>query len=156
MSLELEELRREQAGYQQQIQGVDEATKAIQELIDSMASTVAQNKVAQRYVVGGVGGHTIEPTRSGGGGHRVIDALAWSRHGGADRLGVAAGSRPNAEPLPLCDGVQEAVRSAQEKLSRQKEIIMAQDQEIKVTAFFNPLLCSNLSIYEVEPAVLSL
>uniref|UniRef100_A0A8C5AGD0 Structural maintenance of chromosomes protein n=1 Tax=Gadus morhua TaxID=8049 RepID=A0A8C5AGD0_GADMO len=51
VSLEMEELRREQAGYQQQIQGVDEATKAIQELIDSMASTVAQNKVAQRYTV---------------------------------------------------------------------------------------------------------
>ncbi|CAL8332184.1 unnamed protein product [Lota lota] len=69
VNLELEELRREQAGYQQQIQGVDEATKAIQELIDTMASTVAQNK--------------------------------------------------------------EAVRSAQEKLSRQKEIIMGQDQDIK-------------------------
>lgn len=48
MALELEELRREQAGYEQQIQAVDEATAAIQEQIDSMACTVSQNKV---YVV---------------------------------------------------------------------------------------------------------
>ena len=45
LALELEELRREQAGYEQQIQMVDEATKAIQEQIDNMAATVAQNKV---------------------------------------------------------------------------------------------------------------
>lgn len=45
VGLELEELRREQAGYEQQIQAVDEATKAIQEQIDSMACTVSQNKV---------------------------------------------------------------------------------------------------------------
>lgn len=45
MALELEELRREQAGYEQQIQAVDEATTAIQEQIDSMACTVSQNKV---------------------------------------------------------------------------------------------------------------
>lgn len=45
MALELEELRREQAGYEQQIQAVDEATRAIQEQIDSMACTVSQNKV---------------------------------------------------------------------------------------------------------------
>ncbi|KAF3852186.1 hypothetical protein F7725_005541 [Dissostichus mawsoni] len=44
VALELEELRREQAGYEQQIQAVDEATKAIQEQIDSMACTVSQNK----------------------------------------------------------------------------------------------------------------
>lgn len=48
MALELEELRREQAGYEQQIQAVDEAMTAIQEQIDSMACTVTQNKV---YVV---------------------------------------------------------------------------------------------------------
>lgn len=48
MALELEELRREQAGYEQQIQAVDEAMAAIQEQIDSMACTVSQNKV---YVV---------------------------------------------------------------------------------------------------------
>ena len=45
MALELEELQREQAGYEQQIQAVDEAMKAIQEQIDSMACTVSQNKV---------------------------------------------------------------------------------------------------------------
>ncbi|XP_034059230.1 structural maintenance of chromosomes protein 2 [Gymnodraco acuticeps] len=48
VALELEELRREQAGYEQQIQAVDEATKAIQEQIDSMACTVSQNKEAVR------------------------------------------------------------------------------------------------------------
>ncbi|CAL8332676.1 unnamed protein product [Merluccius merluccius] len=69
VGLELEELRREQAGYKQQIQGVDEAKQAIQEQIDSMASTVAQNK--------------------------------------------------------------EAVRGAQEELTKRKEIIMAQDKDIK-------------------------
>lgn len=45
VALELEELRREQAGYEQQIQAVDEAMKAIQEQIDSMACTVLQKKV---------------------------------------------------------------------------------------------------------------
>lgn len=45
VALELEELQREQASYEQQIQAVDEATKAIQEQIDSMACTVSQNKV---------------------------------------------------------------------------------------------------------------
>lgn len=45
VALELEELRREQAGYEQQIQAVDEAMKAIQEQTDSMACTVSQNKV---------------------------------------------------------------------------------------------------------------
>ncbi|XP_077576022.1 structural maintenance of chromosomes protein 2 [Stigmatopora nigra] len=48
VALELEELQREQAGYEQQIQAVDEACKAIGELIDSMTSTVAQNKEAVR------------------------------------------------------------------------------------------------------------
>ncbi|NP_001027796.1 structural maintenance of chromosomes protein 2 [Takifugu rubripes] len=70
VALELEELRREQAGYEQQIQAVDEAMKAIQEQIDSMACTVSQNK--------------------------------------------------------------EAVRKAQEELTKQKEVIMAQDKELKV------------------------
>ncbi|XP_042341746.1 structural maintenance of chromosomes protein 2 [Plectropomus leopardus] len=69
VALELEELRREQAGYEQQIQAVDEALKAIQEQIDSMACTVSQNK--------------------------------------------------------------EAVRKAQEELANQKEVIMAQDKELK-------------------------
>lgn len=45
MALELEELQREQAGYEQQIQAADEATKAIKEQIDSMAVAVSQNKV---------------------------------------------------------------------------------------------------------------
>lgn len=45
VALELEELRREQAGYEQQIQAVDEALGAIQQQIDSMACTVSQNKV---------------------------------------------------------------------------------------------------------------
>lgn len=45
VALELEELQREQAGYEQQIQAVDEAMKAIQEQIDSMACAVSQNKV---------------------------------------------------------------------------------------------------------------
>ncbi|XP_023274994.1 structural maintenance of chromosomes protein 2 [Seriola lalandi dorsalis] len=48
VALELEELRREQAGYEQQIQAVDEAMKAIQEQIDSMACTVSQGKEAVR------------------------------------------------------------------------------------------------------------
>ncbi|XP_007551750.1 structural maintenance of chromosomes protein 2 [Poecilia formosa] len=48
VALELEELQREQAGYEQQIQAVDEATKAIQEQIDSMACTVSQNKETVR------------------------------------------------------------------------------------------------------------
>uniref|UniRef100_A0A3B3C7A5 Structural maintenance of chromosomes 2 n=1 Tax=Oryzias melastigma TaxID=30732 RepID=A0A3B3C7A5_ORYME len=69
VALELEELRREQATYEQQIQAVDEAMKAIQEQIDSMACTVTQNK--------------------------------------------------------------EAVRKAQEELTKLKEVIMAQDKEIK-------------------------
>uniref|UniRef100_A0A8C2WNR9 Structural maintenance of chromosomes protein 2 n=1 Tax=Cyclopterus lumpus TaxID=8103 RepID=A0A8C2WNR9_CYCLU len=45
VALELEELRREQAGYEQQIQAVDEAVGAIKEQIDSMACIVSQNKV---------------------------------------------------------------------------------------------------------------
>lgn len=45
MALELEELQREQAGYEQQIQAVDEAMKAIQEQIDTITCTVSQNKV---------------------------------------------------------------------------------------------------------------
>lgn len=45
VALELEELQKEQAAYEQQIQAVDEAMKAIQEQIDSMACTVSQNKV---------------------------------------------------------------------------------------------------------------
>ncbi|XP_034044489.1 structural maintenance of chromosomes protein 2 [Thalassophryne amazonica] len=69
VALELEELRREQAGYEQQIQAVDEAMKAIQEQIDSMSCTVSQNK--------------------------------------------------------------EAVRNAQEEFAKQKEVIMAQDKELK-------------------------
>ncbi|KAM9770437.1 structural maintenance of chromosomes protein 2 [Menidia menidia] len=48
VALELEELRREQASYEQQVQAVDEAMKAIQEQIDSMACTVSQNKEAVR------------------------------------------------------------------------------------------------------------
>uniref|UniRef100_A0A7N6B3L2 Structural maintenance of chromosomes protein 2 n=1 Tax=Anabas testudineus TaxID=64144 RepID=A0A7N6B3L2_ANATE len=44
VALELEEMRREQTGYEQQIQAVDEAMKAIQEQIDSMACAVSQNK----------------------------------------------------------------------------------------------------------------
>lgn len=51
VALELEELRREQAGYEQQIQAVDEAMKAIQEQIDNMACTVSQNKVRHMYAV---------------------------------------------------------------------------------------------------------
>lgn len=51
VALELEELQREQAGYEQQIQAVDEATKAIQEQIDSMACTVSQNKVLHVFVM---------------------------------------------------------------------------------------------------------
>eukprot|EP00063_Salmo_salar_P067432 XP_014042267.1 PREDICTED: structural maintenance of chromosomes protein 2-like isoform X2 [Salmo salar] len=43
--LELEELKREQAGYEQQILAVDEAMKTIQEQIDNMSTTVAENKV---------------------------------------------------------------------------------------------------------------
>lgn len=38
-------MRREQAGYEQQIQAVDEAMKAIQEQIDSVACTMSKNKV---------------------------------------------------------------------------------------------------------------
>ncbi|XP_035992751.1 structural maintenance of chromosomes protein 2 [Fundulus heteroclitus] len=48
VALELEELQKEQAGYEQQIQAVDEAMKAIQEQIDDMACTVSQNKEALR------------------------------------------------------------------------------------------------------------
>uniref|UniRef100_A0A7N8YPQ1 Structural maintenance of chromosomes protein n=1 Tax=Mastacembelus armatus TaxID=205130 RepID=A0A7N8YPQ1_9TELE len=71
VALELEELQREQAGYEQQIQAVEEAIKAILEQIDSMAYTVSQNK--------------------------------------------------------------EAVRKAQEELAEQKQVIMAQDSELKST-----------------------
>ncbi|XP_068177856.1 structural maintenance of chromosomes protein 2 [Antennarius striatus] len=49
VALELEELLREQSGYEQQIQAVDEAMATIQEQIDSMASTVSQNKEAVRH-----------------------------------------------------------------------------------------------------------
>lgn len=45
MALELEELKREQAGYEQQIQAVDEAMKALEEQISSMTTEVAANKV---------------------------------------------------------------------------------------------------------------
>ncbi|KAM8843694.1 structural maintenance of chromosomes protein 2 [Synchiropus picturatus] len=69
VALELGELQREQAGYEQQIAAVDEASKAIQEQIDSMACAVSQNK--------------------------------------------------------------EAVRNAQEEVTKQKEIILAQDKELK-------------------------
>ncbi|KAM7394171.1 hypothetical protein PAMP_020988 [Pampus punctatissimus] len=48
VALELEELQKEQAGYEQQIQAVDEAMKAIKEQIDNMSSTVSQNKEAVR------------------------------------------------------------------------------------------------------------
>uniref|UniRef100_A0A671RLL4 Structural maintenance of chromosomes protein n=1 Tax=Sinocyclocheilus anshuiensis TaxID=1608454 RepID=A0A671RLL4_9TELE len=44
VALELEELKREQAGYEQQIQAVDEALKAIQEQIDTMTTEVLANK----------------------------------------------------------------------------------------------------------------
>uniref|UniRef100_A0A674BMK6 Structural maintenance of chromosomes protein n=1 Tax=Salmo trutta TaxID=8032 RepID=A0A674BMK6_SALTR len=46
--LELEELKREQAGYEQQILAVDEAMKTIQEQIDNMSTTVAENKESVR------------------------------------------------------------------------------------------------------------
>ncbi|KAM4052044.1 structural maintenance of chromosomes protein 2 isoform 2-T5 [Anomaloglossus baeobatrachus] len=42
--LELEELKREQTSYQQQIESVDEAMKSYQEQIDSMAAEVSKNK----------------------------------------------------------------------------------------------------------------
>lgn len=45
VALELEELKREQAGYEQQIQAVDDAIKAIQEQIDNMTTDVSANKV---------------------------------------------------------------------------------------------------------------
>uniref|UniRef100_A0A674BNC4 Structural maintenance of chromosomes protein 2 n=1 Tax=Salmo trutta TaxID=8032 RepID=A0A674BNC4_SALTR len=48
--LELEELKREQAGYEQQILAVDEAMKTIQEQIDNMSTTVAENKVPLTYL----------------------------------------------------------------------------------------------------------
>lgn len=51
VALELEELQREQAGYEQQIQAVDEAMTAIQEQIDSMACTVSQNKVRVLFLL---------------------------------------------------------------------------------------------------------
>uniref|UniRef100_A0AAZ3PI16 SMC hinge domain-containing protein n=1 Tax=Oncorhynchus tshawytscha TaxID=74940 RepID=A0AAZ3PI16_ONCTS len=46
--LELEELKREQTGYEQQILAVDEAMKTIQEQIDNMSTTVAENKESVR------------------------------------------------------------------------------------------------------------
>lgn len=45
VALELEELKREQAGYEQQIEAVDEAMKALQEQISAMTTEVAANKV---------------------------------------------------------------------------------------------------------------
>lgn len=45
VALELEELRKEQAGYEQQLQAVDEAMKEIREQIDNSSSIVSQNKV---------------------------------------------------------------------------------------------------------------
>uniref|UniRef100_A0A6Q2YFL4 Structural maintenance of chromosomes protein n=1 Tax=Esox lucius TaxID=8010 RepID=A0A6Q2YFL4_ESOLU len=48
LCLGLEELKREQSGYEQQIQAVDEAMKAVQEQIDNMSTAVAQNKEAVR------------------------------------------------------------------------------------------------------------
>uniref|UniRef100_A0A8C2EDN9 Structural maintenance of chromosomes protein n=1 Tax=Cyprinus carpio TaxID=7962 RepID=A0A8C2EDN9_CYPCA len=44
VALELEELKREQTGYEQQIQAVDEALKAIQEQIDTMTTEVLASK----------------------------------------------------------------------------------------------------------------
>lgn len=49
MALELEELKREQAGYEQQIQAVDEAMKAVQEQISAMTTEVAANKVPRLF-----------------------------------------------------------------------------------------------------------
>ncbi|KTG44627.1 hypothetical protein cypCar_00002852 [Cyprinus carpio] len=48
VALELEELKREQAGYEQQIQAVDDALKAIQEQIDTMTTEVLANKVQRQ------------------------------------------------------------------------------------------------------------
>lgn len=48
VALELEALRREQSGYEQQIQAVDDTMKNIQALIDNMSAAVAQNKEAVR------------------------------------------------------------------------------------------------------------
>uniref|UniRef100_A0A4W6G657 Structural maintenance of chromosomes protein n=1 Tax=Lates calcarifer TaxID=8187 RepID=A0A4W6G657_LATCA len=90
VALELEELRREQTGYEQQIQAVDEAMKAIQEQIDSMSCTVSQNKVF----------------------------------------------------VP--------VRKAQEELAKQKEVIMAQDKELKVNTILEQNNEVQLKIKELE------
>uniref|UniRef100_A0AAZ3SQ28 SMC hinge domain-containing protein n=1 Tax=Oncorhynchus tshawytscha TaxID=74940 RepID=A0AAZ3SQ28_ONCTS len=49
--LELEELKREQTGYEQQILAVDEAMKTIQEQIDNMSTTVAENKDRESRVL---------------------------------------------------------------------------------------------------------
>lgn len=111
--MELEELRREQSGYEQQIQAVDEAMKAIQEQIDSMTCTVSQNKVS-----------VILKT-----------SIAWM-YSMTTTLNIWV---VNTTILFLCLfhqpyllAVQEAVRKAQEELAKQKEVIMAQDKELRV------------------------
>lgn len=43
--LELEELKREQTSYQQQIEAVSEAMKSLQEQIEVISAEVAKNKV---------------------------------------------------------------------------------------------------------------
>lgn len=48
--MELEELKKEQAGYEQQIQAVDEALKAIQEQIDTMTIEVLASKVQKQLL----------------------------------------------------------------------------------------------------------
>lgn len=109
VALELEELRKEQAGYEQQIQAVDEAMKAIQEQIDSMACTVSQNKVWKENT------------------HRTSSGM----------INMLSCGNIIFSPLHIfCLAVQEAVRNAQEELSKQKEVIMVQDKELKVKILF--------------------
>lgn len=48
--LELEEMKREQTTYQQQIEAVDEAIKNYQGQIDSMAAGVAKKKVKYDFL----------------------------------------------------------------------------------------------------------
>lgn len=94
---------------------MDEATKAIQEQIDSMACTVSQNKVLRLLFALTQHFFCRISTRDDPGPHSLL---------------------PNSNTV---NSVQEAVREAQEKLAKQKEVIMAQDKELKVekTLFFS-------------------
>ena len=111
---------------------VDEATKAIQEQIDNMAATVAQNKVNK----------CNKPTTM-----RMDLKKSWRMV----KFGVSficSVCFSLSLPVPLAPSLQESVRTAQEELAKQKEVIVAQDKEVKVSGHlhFSKDFASNVTV----------